>query len=72
MIEWEKHWHYVWEFSRKNVFQMIFSHCAFAGSAKDGPIVTPLMDFVRQKRSTKGGSRVSFYSIRDKFDRIKQ
>ena len=54
------------------MFQMIFSHCAFAGSAKDGPIVTPLMDFVRQKRSTKGGSRVSFYSIRDKFDRIKQ
>ncbi|GMY05025.1 regulator of nonsense transcripts UPF3-like isoform X2 [Fagus crenata] len=30
-----------------------------AGSAKDGPIVTPLMDFVRQKRSTKGGSRRS-------------
>ncbi|XAR56291.1 hypothetical protein NMG60_11036717 [Bertholletia excelsa] len=30
-----------------------------AGSAKDAPIVTPLMDFVRQKRASKGGSRRS-------------
>jgi regulator of nonsense transcripts 3 len=39
---------------------MIFSHHAFAGAAKDAPIVTPLMDFVRQKRAAKGGSRVFF------------
>lgn len=30
----------------------------FLGAAKDAPIVTPLMDFVRQKRAAKGGSRV--------------
>lgn len=30
-----------------------------AGAAKDPPIVTPLMDFVRQKRAAKGGSRRS-------------
>lgn len=30
-----------------------------AGSAKDAPIVTPLMDFIRQKRAAKGGSRRS-------------
>ncbi|XP_062176559.1 regulator of nonsense transcripts UPF3-like [Alnus glutinosa] len=29
------------------------------GAAKDAPIVTPLMDFVRQKRAAKGGSRRS-------------
>ncbi|MFS7986067.1 putative nonsense-mediated mRNA decay protein [Helianthus anomalus] len=28
-----------------------------AGTAKEAPIVTPLMDFVRQKRAAKGGSR---------------
>lgn len=28
-----------------------------AGAAKDSPIVTPLMQFVRQKRAAKGGSR---------------
>ncbi|KAK9069634.1 hypothetical protein SSX86_011538 [Deinandra increscens subsp. villosa] len=28
-----------------------------AGTAKEPPIVTPLMDFVRQKRAAKGGSR---------------
>ncbi|KAK1381195.1 hypothetical protein POM88_027939 [Heracleum sosnowskyi] len=27
------------------------------GAAKDSPIVTPLMQFVRQKRAAKGGSR---------------
>lgn len=30
----------------------------FSGVPKDTPIVTPLMDFVRQKRAAKGGSRV--------------
>uniref|UniRef100_A0A5B7ATQ2 Putative regulator of nonsense transcripts UPF3 isoform X1 n=1 Tax=Davidia involucrata TaxID=16924 RepID=A0A5B7ATQ2_DAVIN len=30
-----------------------------AGAVKDAPIVTPLMDFVRQKRAAKGGSRRS-------------
>ncbi|KAL6964457.1 NMD pathway component [Sarracenia purpurea var. burkii] len=30
-----------------------------AGAAKDAPIVTPLMDFVRQKRTAKGGTRVA-------------
>ncbi|XVE48541.1 hypothetical protein DITRI_Ditri01bG0009900 [Diplodiscus trichospermus] len=30
-----------------------------AGVSKDAPIVTPLMDFVRQKRAAKGGSRRS-------------
>ncbi|THF96302.1 hypothetical protein TEA_018200 [Camellia sinensis var. sinensis] len=30
-----------------------------AGAAKDAPIVTPLMDFVRQKRAAKGGTRRS-------------
>ncbi|KAK2982200.1 hypothetical protein RJ640_024945, partial [Escallonia rubra] len=29
-----------------------------AGAAKDTPIITPLMDFVRQKRAAKGVSRV--------------
>ncbi|XP_052205336.1 regulator of nonsense transcripts UPF3-like isoform X2 [Diospyros lotus] len=29
------------------------------GAAKDAPIVTPLMDFVRQRRAAKGGSRRS-------------
>lgn len=29
-----------------------------AGAGKDAPIVTPLMDFVRQKRASKAGSRV--------------
>uniref|UniRef100_A0A2P2L7B1 Regulator of nonsense transcripts UPF3-like isoform X2 n=1 Tax=Rhizophora mucronata TaxID=61149 RepID=A0A2P2L7B1_RHIMU len=31
-----------------------------AGAAKEAPIVTPLMDFVRQKRAAKTGSRVLF------------
>lgn len=39
---------------------MISAHYAFAGAVKDAPVVTPLMDFVRQKRAAKGGSRVSF------------
>ncbi|OIT38698.1 regulator of nonsense transcripts upf3 [Nicotiana attenuata] len=30
-----------------------------AGSAKDAPIVTPLMDYIRQKRAAKGGARRS-------------
>ncbi|XP_057465431.1 regulator of nonsense transcripts UPF3-like isoform X1 [Actinidia eriantha] len=30
-----------------------------AGAAKDAPIITPLMDFVRQKRAAKGGNRRS-------------
>ncbi|GAV63295.1 Smg4_UPF3 domain-containing protein [Cephalotus follicularis] len=30
-----------------------------AGAAKEAPVVTPLMDFVRQKRATKGVSRRS-------------
>ncbi|XP_059648262.1 regulator of nonsense transcripts UPF3 [Cornus florida] len=30
-----------------------------AGTAKDAPIITPLMDFVRQKRASKVGSRRS-------------
>ncbi|CAI9294217.1 unnamed protein product [Lactuca saligna] len=30
-----------------------------AGNAKEAPIVTPLMDFIRQKRAAKGGSRRS-------------
>ncbi|XWS62399.1 hypothetical protein CRYUN_Cryun06bG0007500 [Craigia yunnanensis] len=30
-----------------------------AGIPKDAPVVTPLMDFVRQKRAAKGGSRRS-------------
>lgn len=32
------------------------------GAAKDAPIITPLMDFVRQKRAAKSGSRVLFQS----------
>ncbi|KAH7865113.1 hypothetical protein Vadar_002409 [Vaccinium darrowii] len=28
-----------------------------AGAAKDAPIITPLMDFIRQKRAAKGGIR---------------
>ncbi|GMP63139.1 hypothetical protein CsSME_00024949 [Camellia sinensis var. sinensis] len=28
-----------------------------SGAAKDAPVVTPLMDFVRQKRAAKGGTR---------------
>ncbi|OIT38649.1 regulator of nonsense transcripts upf3 [Nicotiana attenuata] len=30
-----------------------------AGSAKDAPIVTPLMDYIRQKRAAKSGARKS-------------
>ncbi|KAI3752649.1 hypothetical protein L2E82_24684 [Cichorium intybus] len=30
-----------------------------AGTAKEAPIVTPLMDFIRQKRAAKGGQRRS-------------
>ncbi|GMP63140.1 hypothetical protein CsSME_00024949 [Camellia sinensis var. sinensis] len=33
-----------------------------SGAAKDAPVVTPLMDFVRQKRAAKGGTR---YVLRD-------
>ncbi|CAL5401750.1 unnamed protein product [Camellia sinensis] len=29
-----------------------------SGAAKDAPVVTPLMDFVRQKRAAKGGTRL--------------
>lgn len=33
------------------------------GTPKDAPIVTPLMDFVRQKRAAKGGPRVGISSL---------
>lgn len=33
------------------------------GAPKDGPIVTPLMDFVRQKRAAKGGARVGLITL---------
>jgi len=39
---------------------LIFSHDVYTGAAKDAPIVTPLMDFVRQKRVAKNGPRVLF------------
>ncbi|PON48750.1 NB-ARC domain containing protein [Parasponia andersonii] len=35
---------------------------AVLGAGKDIPIITPLMDFVRQKRAAKGGSRRSLSS----------
>ncbi|XP_021891616.1 regulator of nonsense transcripts UPF3 [Carica papaya] len=38
---------------------LVFPHLAFAGASKETPIVTPLMDFVRQKRAAKDGSRRS-------------
>lgn len=31
--------------------------------AKEAPIITPLMDFVRQKRAAKSGSLVSFMRL---------
>lgn len=34
----------------------------FSGAAKDAPIVTPLMHFVRQKRAAKSGARVGYHS----------
>lgn len=38
------------------------------GAGKDTLIITPLMDFVRQKRASKGGSRVLFvYSMNQEF-----
>ena len=37
---------------------ILFPLLFFPGAAKDAPIITPLMDFVRQKRATKGGNRV--------------
>lgn len=37
---------------------LIFHNFAFPGSTKDAPIVTPLMDYIRQKRAAKGVSRV--------------
>nr|GMD04937.1 shaggy-related protein kinase kappa [Ipomoea batatas] len=33
-----------------------------SGAAKDAPIVTPLMHFVRQKRAAKSGARVGYHS----------
>lgn len=36
---------------------------AFSGVSKDSPIITPLMDFVRQKRAAKGASRVIFATL---------
>lgn len=38
----------------------MFSHDLSTGVAKDAPIVTPLMDFIRQKRAAKSGPRVFF------------
>lgn len=39
-------------------FQVIFVCYTFVGAAKEALIVTPLMDFVRQKRAAKAGPRV--------------
>lgn len=36
------------------------AHLTFVGIGKEAPIVTPLMDYVRQKRASKGGSRVLY------------
>lgn len=33
------------------------------GAPKEAPIVTPLMDFVRQRRAAKGGTRVGNWSL---------
>lgn len=33
---------------------LLLDLCHLAGAGKDVPIVTPLMDFVRQKRASKG------------------
>lgn len=33
---------------------LLLDLCRLAGAGKDVPIVTPLMDFVRQKRASKG------------------
>jgi hypothetical protein len=38
----------------------MFSHDVSTGVAKDAPIVTPLMEFIRQKRAAKSGPRVLF------------
>nr|GEZ15681.1 regulator of nonsense transcripts UPF3-like isoform X1 [Tanacetum cinerariifolium] len=35
-----------------------------AGTAKEGPIITPLMNFIRQKRAAKGGPRRSLLNGR--------
>lgn len=35
----------------------------FLGSAKDAPIVTPLMDYIRQKRAAKSGARVGDFLL---------
>lgn len=36
----------------------------FAGAAKETPIVTPLMEFVRQKRAVESGTQVRLlYSL---------
>lgn len=42
---------------------MIKIYIFFLGAVKDAPIVTPLMQFVRQKRAAKGGSRVKEASL---------
>lgn len=47
----------------KNKF-LIFAR-VIAVAAKDAPIVTPLMDFVRQKREAKGANRVMCLSCMD-------
>lgn len=39
----------------------IYWVCFLAGSVKDIPIVTPLMDFVRQKRAAKGPRVIFFF-----------
>lgn len=33
-------------------------HCPFLGAAKEAPIVTPLMEYVRQKRAIGSGTQV--------------
>ena len=42
----------------------IILYAVSLGAGRDAPIITPLMDFVRQKRAAKSGSRVfSFPNI---------
>lgn len=46
-----------WHENKK--FAVFYPLLIFVGAAKDTPIVTPLMDFIRQKRAAKSGTRVA-------------
>jgi hypothetical protein len=43
------------------VSDVLISLCFFPGAAKETPIVTPLMEYVRQKRAVDCGAQVMVF-----------